>query len=403
MQAILRRYRDLTVLAVVVLSQLVLLGSQVRGEEGVPLVRRWAVSAVVPFAKAFAMVRNGTIGSLSDIFALLNARSENQQLKKDNDRLKLENQYLKSELGTADRGKALSAFQQRSQSKVLAARLIGSNLGTNTKTIFIDRGSGDGVKKGMAVITPDGIVGKVIAAFPAAAQVMLITDPAFAAGVISGKNRLTGTLRGDGSSMVRVDYLPTEAKVTRDEWFYTSGDDRVFPRGLPVGRVTVSDRGRDFRDVKLAPSGLQGGFEEVLVVINGVHELLPEDNPGQPSTGSPAGSNDASQLLPSPDNPADPATVVAPPPDATLTTPAAPVPAAAMRTDADRLLDRYRKIGEAQGHKYGSGRAPDFNAPITPSAPGPGATATGTATPGVAPNPAVPNPKPGAVAVPPRQ
>ena len=70
MQAILRRYRDLTVLAVVVLAQLVLLGSQVRGDEGVPLVRRWAVSAVVPLAKGFAMVRDGTVGSLSEVFVL---------------------------------------------------------------------------------------------------------------------------------------------------------------------------------------------------------------------------------------------------------------------------------------------------------------------------------------------
>src|SRR5205085_8095682 len=142
--------------------------------------------------------------------------------------------FLKAELGTADRAKTLAVFQQRTQSKTLAARLIGSSLGTNTKAIFVDRGANDGVKKGMAVITPDGIVGKVVAAFPAAAQVMLVTDPSFAAGVISAKNRVPGTLHGDGKNTVKIDYMPTEAKIDGGDWFYTSGDDRVFPRGLPV-------------------------------------------------------------------------------------------------------------------------------------------------------------------------
>jgi len=358
MQALLRRYRDLTVLAVVVLSQLVMLGSQVRGEQGVPLLRQWAVSAVVPFAKGFTLVRDGTLGSLKETFVLINARAENHQLKTENDRLKLENQFLKSELGTAEHAKALTAFQQRTPSRMLAARLIGSGLGTNTKTIFIDRGSNDGVKKNMAVITPDGIVGKIVAAFPAASQVMMVTDPAFAAGVISGKNRLPGTLRGDGSTAVRVDYLPTEARLNPGDWFYTSGDDRVFPRGLPVGRVSASTRGRDFRDVRLNPSGLQRGVEEVLIVMDGVHQLLPDETAAQ----SPTASTDTSQLLPAP--PADPnAPPVTEPP-----------PTQPIRTDADRLLERYKKIGEAQGHHYGSGSAPNFNAPVP--------SATAAATPG---------------------
>jgi rod shape-determining protein MreC len=204
---------------------------------------------------------------------------------------------------------------------------------------------------------------------------MLITDPAFAAGVVSGKARLPGTLRGDGSSVVRVDYLPTEAKVVRDEWFYTSGDDRVFPRGLPVGRVTVSERGRDFRDVKLAPSGLDRGFEEVLVVIDGIHELLPEGGSGVEAT------NESSQLLPAPASTGTDLPAIAPDPTAPGSQ--------AMRTDADRLLDRYRKIGEAQGHKFGAGGAPNFNAPVT--------------APNAAGAPAAPNSKPGAVAVPPGQ
>jgi rod shape-determining protein MreC len=297
-------------------------------------------------------VRDGTVGKLGDFLYLMNARQESIQLRKENDRLKLENQFLKSELGTAERAQALVAFQRRTPSRMIAARLIGAGMGDTARTIFVDRGTSSGVKRGMAVITPDGIVGRVLAAFPASSQVMLVTDSSFAAGAVSEKFRLNGTLRGDGTAFAKVDYLPNEAKVVVGEWFYTSGDDRVFPRGLPVGQVTSSVRGREFRDIVVALSGVRRGIEEVLIVLDGVHEPLPSEGNGQPTGGEVS-------LLP--------------PPAGTETAP--PAEASSVHTDADRVLDRYRLQGEQQGHKFGSGGVPNFNAPIAPLAPSPIAVA----------------------------
>ncbi len=130
---------------------------------------------------------------------LIKVRETNQRLIEENGHLKLENNFLRTELQTADRVKALSAFQQQTQSRTLASRIIGSATGANSKVVFIDRGSTAGVMKGMAVVTPDGIVGKVIAAYPTASQVQLITDENFAAGVISDKHRVHGTLDGQGT------------------------------------------------------------------------------------------------------------------------------------------------------------------------------------------------------------
>jgi rod shape-determining protein MreC len=91
----------------------------------------------------------------------------------------------------------------------------------------------------MPVVTPDGIVGKVVAAYPTASEVMLVTDPEFAAGVVSQKNHVVGTLKGQGQANCKVDYVPSEEKVEVGEIFYTSGDDRIFPKGFPVGVVRV--------------------------------------------------------------------------------------------------------------------------------------------------------------------
>ncbi len=318
------------VLAIVIAFQLLLLAYQVKTGRDVPLIRTWAVTAITPAARGIEMARSGTTGFFSDYFLLLDIRDDNRRLKSELDRIKLENQFLKTELSTADRARALAQFQTRSPSRTIATRIIGNGTGANSKVVFIDRGSTSGVEKGMAVITPDGIVGKVIQSFPVAAQVLLITDSTFAAGVISQKNRVHGTIRGQGGPTCIVEYVQNEEKVDKDEWFYTSGDDRVFPKGLPVGQAAVVRPGRSGKEIFVVPSGLQGGFEEVLVVLEGVHQLVPD----------PAQASPNQHMLP-------------PPPADSATGPATGPPGTAVGTDADRLLERYKKIGEVEGLQYG--------------------------------------------------
>jgi rod shape-determining protein MreC len=306
MDALISRFRNLMVLTIVVAIQLILLAYQVKTNQDIRLVRVWAVTAITPAARVIESVRSGTTGFFSDYFFLLDVRDDNQRMKSELGRLKLENQFLKTELSTADRARALAAFQSRSPSRTIPARIIGNGTGANSKVVFIDRGSGSGVQRGMAVITPDGIVGKVIQAFPVASQVLLVTDPTFAAGVVSQKNFVRGTVKGQGGPNCTVDYVENEEKVEKGEWFYTSGDDRVFPKGVPVGQATVVRDGRQKKEIYLAPSGLQGGFDEVLVVLEGVHQPIPE-----PSQASGA----MHMLAPPPSDvaPGAPATPLSPP------------------------------------------------------------------------------------------
>jgi rod shape-determining protein MreC len=339
MEFLLNRYRNLTVLLVAILAQLVLLAYQVKSNGEVRLIRVWAVSAVTPLARVIEAGRSSTVHFFRDYFVLLNVREENQRMKTDLDHTKMENQFLRAELSTADRARALAIFQQQSPSKTIAAHVIGNTTGVGTKVVIVDRGTGSGVQKGMAVITPDGIVGKVTGVYPTASYVLLITDPSFAAGVISQKNRVHGTLKGQGYSTVIVDYVQNEQKVDPGEQFFTSGDDRIFPKGLPVGEATVVRAGKSYKEIFVTPSGLQNGLEEVLIVIEGVHVPIPETM----SASQPVHLQDVAPPDPSAD--------------------ATPAQAGAAATDADRLVDRYRKIGEAEKHVYGvsAGGAPNYN------------------------------------------
>jgi rod shape-determining protein MreC len=350
METLLSRYRNVTVLLLVIFAQLILLAYQVKNDSDVRLIRVWAVTAVTPLARTLEGLRGGTTGFLQNYVVLRDTRSENQKLRTELGKLKLENQFLKTELSTADRAKALEAFEAHTPSKMVGARVIATAAGGSNTAVFVDRGSTSGVQKGMAVVTPDGIVGKVLAAYPTASQVLLVTDPSFAAGVVSQKNHVRGILKGMGHGSCRVDYVQNEEKVETAEWFYTSGDDRIFPKGMPAGQVTGVRPGSAFLDIAVEPSGLANGLEEVLIILEGVHQEIPDIKtaaapiylaPPPPNAGTPAPSQTGSTGGQN-GNPG-------------------------LATDADRMRERYKELGDAQGHKFGDNppgtKAMDFNLP----------------------------------------
>jgi rod shape-determining protein MreC len=377
MEAFLNRYRNITVLLLVIFAQLVLLAYQVRGNQDVPLIRVWAVTAITPVARVIEGFRSGIAGFVESYFTMRDVRAEKERLQREVSSLRIENRFLRSELAMADRVKALAQFQAETPSKALAARLIGTGAGSGSRLLFVDRGTPAGVKKGMAVVTPEGILGRVVAAFPTASQIVQVTDPDFAAGVVSQKNGVRGTLRGVGQQRCRVDYVQNEEKVEVGEWFYTSGADRTFPRGFPVGQVKVVRNGASMKEIYVEPVALQHAVEEVLILLEGVHQEIPD-----PRTAS-------SEVY------------VGPPPPAAAE---AEPPLTGSGTEADRLRERYRAVGEAQGHKFGEGlpgsRPPDFNVKPPPAAPAaqpaPGAAAPATQPPAgsAAPDRKQPPPEP---------
>jgi rod shape-determining protein MreC len=358
MESLFYRYRNIIVLLLVICAQIVLLAWQVRSDSDVPMVRVWAVTAVTPVASGIETLRNATAGFFTNYFELRNAREQSRTLRTEVDRLRLENQFLKNDLASAQRAEALAGFQARTPSKMIGARVIGATPGIGTTSVMIDRGTASGVHRGMAVVTPDGIVGRVLEVFPFASQVLSVTDPGFAAGVESQKNHVHGVLKGLGNGSARVDYVPTGQKVEVGEMLFTSGEDRVFPKGLPVGKVTGVREGGNFQDITVQPSGTETAPEEVLVILDPVHEEIPDEPPA-----------DVPVFLAPAVNPGAQAPVTGAP-----------------KTTADKLMEEYKKIGDAQKHVFGVGgpgtpppnfnlKVPGVNAPAAPA----GATAASSA------------------------
>jgi rod shape-determining protein MreC len=370
MESFLNRYRNITVLLLVIFAQLVLLAIQVKNDQDVRVIRVWAVTLVTPAARVVEWFRGGSIGFVRNYILMHDASTENHKLREEVGRLRIENNFLRNELNTADRAKALQVFQARTQSRTLAANVIIAGSGSNSKVVFVNRGSAEGVMRGMAVVTPDGIVGKVIAAYPTASEVLLITDPDFAAGVISQKSLSRGVVKGQGSSpLCKVEHVPFEDKVEIGEWFYTSGDDRVFPRGFAVGVVKAVKPGAEFKDIQIEPSGIQHGVEDVLILLESVHETIPDTPP----------VNQPVYIAPPPPTATTPAPAPATPDPGSPTAQGAPQAPQTGGTEADKLLRVYKSVGDSQNHTFGVGgpgaKPIDLkNLPTTPLPPG----ATGT-------------------------
>jgi len=341
MDTFVNRYRNLSVLLAVIFGQLILLAWQVRTRQDTASARAWSVTAVTPLARFVEEVRSGTVNFFKNYALLSDAQRQNNTLKKQLDDLKIENSRLRQEVEFADRVKALAAFQRESPFKYAAARITSNAPGATGKVVYVDRGSPEGIKKGMAVVTPDGLAGKVVGAYPTASLVMMINDPTFAVGVISQKNRVRGVAKGKGQNLLVVDYIQNEQKVDLGELFYTSGEDRAFPKGIVVGKVISVKVNRPLKEVQIEPLGLSSSVEEVLIVTGGGHQPIPE-----PSV-QPAG--DMQMLTP-------------PAPDGSDKDKFQNAPAQ-VTTDADRVMSHYKRIEAANGGRLGlSGRIPNFNA-----------------------------------------
>jgi rod shape-determining protein MreC len=380
MESFVNRYRNLTILLLVIFAQLLLLAVQVKNDQDVRIIRVWTVTAVTPFARVVELLRGGSVGFFRNYILLRDEDAENRRLREQVGHLKLENIFLKNEVNTAERAKALGVFQARVPSKTLAATVIGAGAGSNAKVVYVDAGSTRGVERGMAVVTPDGIVGKVIAAYPTASEILLATDTDFAAGVVSQDGAVRGTLKGQGTPLLKVDYVPIQEKVQVGQWFYTSGDDRIFPRGFPVGVVRSVRDAQPFKEILLDPAGLQHGLEDVLIITQGVHQ----DIPPTPVADQPV------YIAPSPPDESKPASPAA----------AGAAPASPPITEADKLRLEYQASGDAQGHKFGSGAysEPNFSGIGTtlPQKPAPAAAAPAAAPPPAVPAAASPKPATGA-------
>jgi rod shape-determining protein MreC len=270
METLISRYRNVTILAVMLFLQVLGLAVQVKrggGGESTRLIRTWTVNAVAPLEKGIVWCQSGLGNLWSNYVYLRGVRQENRDLKFEIERLRLEQVRLTDDAQQARRLQALLGFKEQYIAQTVAAQVIGSSGSEQSRSIYIDKGTRNGVEKDMAVITADGVVGKVLRAFGSTSQVLLINDQSSGVGVILDKSRLQGVVKGTSAGEVILENVMTDEPVGLGERVVTSGGDQIFPKGLTVGTVMKVSPGADlFLNIRLKPAASLNRLEEVLVI-----------------------------------------------------------------------------------------------------------------------------------------
>jgi rod shape-determining protein MreC len=271
MVAIPSRHRSLALLTGVLLLQVLFLAVQVRRDSRGRLIRVWAVGALSPFERGGAWGFGKVGGVWHHYFALQNTAHQNEALKSENEALKLTIATLQTKADEADRLAGILKFQQSHAGvPTLGARVIGASAGTASLTVEIDRGERDGVKRNMAVITPDGAVGKIIEVYRDNSQVLLLTDRTGGAGAMLVDSRIQSPVNGNGEPLLTMNYVAAEDKVEVGEKVVTSGMDKIFPRGIPVGTVSEVKPGSTptFKFIRVLPAAKLDRLETVIILLS---------------------------------------------------------------------------------------------------------------------------------------
>jgi rod shape-determining protein MreC len=268
MPAVPMRHRSLTLLGVVLLLQVLALAVQIRTKSQGRLIRVWTVEAVTPFEKAGAWTISKVRGVWNGYFNLIHVRRENQQMQADLDRLRIRNAELESQSAESARLAALLGFRDAHPDvPMLAARVIAASADSSSHVIFINRGEHDGIKRNMAVITPDGIVGKIFEVYRSTAQVLLLTDKESGVGALLATSRIQGPVGGVGEPLMIMKYISNDENISLGEQILTSGQDQIFPKDLPVGTVAEVKLGTPFKQIRVKPAAHLDRLEEVIVLL----------------------------------------------------------------------------------------------------------------------------------------
>ncbi len=332
--------RNLTgvVLAVLLCVQIAMVGGQTRVAEGESLLRRWSGILMLPVQHVVAAARATLAGPWERYVGLRTVEEENRRLQADATRLGLENHLLRRRLQQLESGRNLDAYLYGLESEALRAQVVAAVPNRSAREVFLNRGRSHGVRAGMAVVAPEGVVGKVTVVYPWSSLVLLVTDSEAGAGVVLARSGAAGVLRGAGRADCRIDHVPSEVPVSVGEFVYMSGTDGVFPRGLLVGRVSRISEGPELRAIEMRPLAPLERLSEVAVLLRPSHESLPKGIRPWVALGSQPDSNAA-------------------------------VPAhlqvASQPTVGDRLKLAYQQTAESQGTAVGvltySSRPPDFS------------------------------------------
>ena len=276
MWELVKKYRLYLVVGGVFLGALAIYSLNLKHKEQAGPFEKAIMTMTAPLIGVIAQANSSLGGVWNNYLDLVGVRQENIKLRESvkilNTRI-LDNR--EAELAN-ERLKKLLDLKGSQQTPSLAASVIGEDGAPWFKTIVIDRGSVDGLQEGMPVLAAAGVVGQLVKVAASSSRVLLLTDHASAVATMVQRSRARGVIKGKGNGRCALEFTMREEDVKVGDTVITSGIGRIFPKGLPVGEVTMVKKGEYgiFQTIEVRPYVNISRLEEVLVLLQRFDEQL---------------------------------------------------------------------------------------------------------------------------------
>lgn len=218
--------------------------------------------------EAVSSLDQGISNMWQQYVALQNVEEENHRLRQEIDWLRGQNSQLREAAAATQRLSALLQFKEQALPTMIAAQVIGRDSSNRYKSVILNKGDSDGIQKDMGVITPSGVVGRVVKTTGATSVVLLVTDPNNAIAGLIQRTRDEGIVEGTPQGRAKLKYIPMLSAVKEGDHVVTSGLVGGFPRGIAIGTITGIEReeGALFQTADLSPDVDVNHVEEVLII-----------------------------------------------------------------------------------------------------------------------------------------
>jgi rod shape-determining protein MreC len=261
------RQRPGVVLGGAILLHVVLISAQVNTASGLPILQVVTFGSFSEVQRGTMAVIDGVRGTWSGYVALQQVQQENDALKQELQTMQVRLQQERAEAQRTDNLRQLLELRERANLDTVAAEVIAGAASPDFKTVTIDKGSSEQLATDMAVISPAGVVGRVILPSRRASKVQLLIDRNAAAGALIERTRVQGVVVGIGDGLLRMQYVPGTADVKTGDLVVTSGIDGIYPKGFVIGTIDHADRGAGaYHEIVIRPAVDFSRLEEVLIV-----------------------------------------------------------------------------------------------------------------------------------------
>lgn len=260
-------------LGALVVAHLLIISRQVDAGGGVSLLEKAAFTALHPFQVVVSRTVSGVAFAWRSFVDLRGVRQENRRLQAELDGLQSELQQRRLQAEESERLRALLELRATAPPGSVAAEVVARSGLPWYRTFVVDRGTESNVALHAPVVCPAGLVGRVIAVAPGASKVQALLDQAAGVGVLVERSRVTGVVSGQVATadaaqpLLMMKYVPARADVVPGDTLVTSGFDRLYPKGLPVGSVSLVRPGSGlFQEIVVVPAAPFDRLEAVLIL-----------------------------------------------------------------------------------------------------------------------------------------